>query len=217
MRRSGPSRSPTRSPPVDRLDPLLGSNSRRVESEKSMPGAPVLDRTFAALADPTRRAILERLSDADRLTVSDLAAPFAMSLPAVLKHVGVLADAGLVAREKIGRVVYCRIETSPLRAALKWLALYDLLWSGRSEVAAKQAEPSAGKAPPAARRATPGSKQSPRKPVLKPGRKAVARKDAKPQPPAKTKTKTNTKASRSAVTPARRRSSTGIRGARRRR
>lgn len=183
-----------------------------------MASTPALDRTFAALADPTRRAIIERLSDADSLTVSDLAAPFAMSLPAVLKHVGVLAEAGLIAREKIGRVVYCRLETSPLRAALKWLALYDLFWSGRPEAGAKPAEASGEKRAAAAKRTTRGGKQAARKPAMaaKPGsRKAAASKAAKSQPASKAKAKS--KVTRSAVIPARRRPSTGIRGARRRR
>ena len=63
-----------------------------------------LDRTFAALADPTRRALLARLQARDTLSVSELAQPFAMSLPAVMKHLDVLTDAGLIAREKTGRV-----------------------------------------------------------------------------------------------------------------
>ena len=60
----------------------------------------VLDRTFAALADPTRRALVARLGDRESLSVSELAQPFAMSLPAIMKHLDVLSDAGLIAREK---------------------------------------------------------------------------------------------------------------------
>ena len=66
-----------------------------------------LDRTFAALADPTRRALLARLSETDSLSVSTLAEPFAMSLPAVMKHLDVLSDAGLVTRSKSGRT-HCK-------------------------------------------------------------------------------------------------------------
>ena len=88
-----------------------------------------LDRTFAALADPTRRALLARLSDRDTLSVSDLAKPFAMSLPAIMKHLGVLSDAGLVAREKTGRVVACRLTAEPMEQALAWLNRYQRFWS----------------------------------------------------------------------------------------
>ena len=62
----------------------------------------MLDRTFAALADPTRRALLARLRKRDGISVSELAQPFAMSLPAIMKHLDVLSDAGLVARAKTG-------------------------------------------------------------------------------------------------------------------
>ncbi|WP_024516430.1 metalloregulator ArsR/SmtB family transcription factor [Bradyrhizobium sp. Tv2a-2] len=90
---------------------------------------PALDRTFAALADPTRRALLARLSSEDALSVSELAQPFAMSLPAVMKHLDVLTDAGLVAREKTGRVVACRLTAEPMREALAWLNRYEHFWS----------------------------------------------------------------------------------------
>jgi len=89
----------------------------------------MLDRTFAALADPTRRALLARLASTDALAVSDLAAPFAMSLPAVMKHLDVLSDAGLVAREKTGRVVACRITAHPMEQAMHWLSHYRRFWS----------------------------------------------------------------------------------------
>ena len=73
-----------------------------------------LDRTFAALADPTRRALLARLSEANDISVSELAKPFAMSLPAVMKHLDVLSDAGLVTRAKTGRIVACRLRAEPM-------------------------------------------------------------------------------------------------------
>jgi DNA-binding transcriptional ArsR family regulator len=88
-----------------------------------------LDRTFAALGDPTRRALLARLSSEDWLSVTELAQPFAMSLPAVMKHLDVLSDAGLVAREKTGRVVACRLTAEPMREALAWLNRYERFWS----------------------------------------------------------------------------------------
>jgi DNA-binding transcriptional ArsR family regulator len=95
-----------------------------------------LDATFAALADPTRRAMLARLADDRQLSASALAAPFAMSLPAALKHIGVLAQAGLVRREKVGRTVHCRLEAEPLRAAHQWIARYERFWSERLDALA---------------------------------------------------------------------------------
>jgi len=89
-----------------------------------------LDRTFAALADPTRRALLARLGSQDTISVSELAQPFAMSLPAVMKHLDVLTDAGLVAREKTGRTVACRLTAGPMEQAMAWLDRYQRFWSG---------------------------------------------------------------------------------------
>jgi DNA-binding transcriptional ArsR family regulator len=88
-----------------------------------------LNRTFAALADPTRRALLARLGGRDSISVSELAQPFAMSLPAVMKHLDVLSDAGLVAREKTGRTVACRLTASPMEQAMEWLNRYQRFWS----------------------------------------------------------------------------------------
>src|ERR1700756_3345630 len=76
-----------------------------------------LDRTFAALSDATRRALVLRLAQEPGLSVSELAAPFAMSLPAVMKHLDVLSDAGLVARAKTGRTVACRLRAEPMEEA----------------------------------------------------------------------------------------------------
>jgi DNA-binding transcriptional ArsR family regulator len=90
-----------------------------------------LDKTFAALADPTRRAMLARLSKHDSISVSELAAPFDMSLPAVMKHLDVLSDAGLVKREKTGRVVACAMRAEPMREATEWLGRYQKFWSER--------------------------------------------------------------------------------------
>src|SRR5918993_4733468 len=88
-----------------------------------------LDRTFAALADPTRRALLAQLGERDSLSVSELARPFPVSLPAVMKHLDVLSDAGLVARTKIGRTVTCRLTADPMEEAMQWLAFYQRFWS----------------------------------------------------------------------------------------
>jgi len=88
-----------------------------------------LDRTFAALADPTRRALLARLDKRDSISVSELAQPFAMSLPAIMKHLDVLSDAGLIARAKTGRIVACRLTAGPMQQAMDWLNRYQRFWS----------------------------------------------------------------------------------------
>src|SRR6201986_1445257 len=88
-----------------------------------------LDRTFAALSDPTRRALLARLGERESLSVSELAQPFAMSLPAIMKHLDVLSDAGLIAREKTGRTVACRLTAQPMEQAMSWLTRYARFWS----------------------------------------------------------------------------------------
>ena len=88
-----------------------------------------LDRTFAALADPTRRALLARLDGQHSISVSELAQPFAMSLPAIMKHLDVLSDAGLIARAKTGRVVACRLTAGPMEQAMDWLNRYQRFWS----------------------------------------------------------------------------------------
>lgn len=80
----------------------------------------ILDRAFQALADPTRRAIVKRLSTSPA-SVSDLARPFAMSLPAIMQHLAVLEGSGLVVSEKVGRVRMCRIEPAALSLAEQWI------------------------------------------------------------------------------------------------
>lgn len=112
-----------------------------------------LDRTFAALADPTRRALIAQLSDRDSLSVSELAKPFAMSLPAIMKHLDVLSDAGLVAREKTGRVVACRLTATPLRQAMDWLKDHQRFWSSNLDRLAALVEDKQWPIPQAASRA----------------------------------------------------------------
>jgi DNA-binding transcriptional ArsR family regulator len=90
-----------------------------------------LDRTFAALTDPTRRALLARLSEAHSLSVSELAKPFPVSLPAIMKHLDVLSDAGLISRSKTGRTVECRLNAKPMEEAMRWLNRYQRFWSER--------------------------------------------------------------------------------------
>lgn len=88
-----------------------------------------LDQTFQALADPTRRALLARLDEAEMMSVSDLARPLAMTLPAVMKHLNVLSDAGLISRAKTGRTVTCRLSPGPMREAMAWLTRYERFWT----------------------------------------------------------------------------------------
>ncbi len=86
-----------------------------------------LDATFHALADPTRRAILAALRRGER-PVSVLAAPHKMSLPAVMKHLQVLEQAGLLRQKKKGRVRQCHLSARPLRQAEAWLSRYRIFW-----------------------------------------------------------------------------------------
>jgi DNA-binding transcriptional ArsR family regulator len=88
-----------------------------------------LDRTFSALADPTRRALLAQLRERQSISVSDLARPFPVSLPAVMKHLDVLSDAGLIKRTKTGRTVSCRLTAAPMEQAMDWLNRYQRFWS----------------------------------------------------------------------------------------
>jgi DNA-binding transcriptional ArsR family regulator len=88
-----------------------------------------LDRTFAALADPTRRALLARLDEEQNVSVSDLARPFPVSLPAIMKHLDVLSDAGLIVRTKTGRTVACQLTPAPMEQAMNWLARYERYWT----------------------------------------------------------------------------------------
>ena len=85
------------------------------------PGMPTLDLIFAALADPTRRAILAMLLE-DDMAVTDVAHPLPISLAAVSKHLAVLSRAGLIRQERRGRVVWCKLDPDGLRAATVWIA-----------------------------------------------------------------------------------------------
>jgi DNA-binding transcriptional ArsR family regulator len=86
-----------------------------------------LSATFAALSDPTRRAILARLAQGEA-TVTEVAAPFAMSLPAVTKHLKVLEGAGLITRGREAQFRPCRLEAGPLRDAAGWIERYRRFW-----------------------------------------------------------------------------------------
>ena len=108
-----------------------------------------LDRTFAALADPTRRALLARLDAEPALTVSELARPLPMSLPAVMKHLDVLAQAGLIGRSKQGRSVTCTLRPEPMRHAMDWLAHYERYWTAQLDRLASFLEEESWQASPA--------------------------------------------------------------------
>ncbi len=90
----------------------------------------MLDDAFGALANSTRRAIVARLASGEA-TVTELAAPFKMSLPAISKHIAVLESAGLVRRRKEGRVQHCRLRARPLRDINAWTARYRIFWEAQ--------------------------------------------------------------------------------------
>jgi DNA-binding transcriptional ArsR family regulator len=124
-----------------------------------------LDRTFAALADPTRRALLARLSEQDSVSISELARPFTMSLPAIMKHLDVLSDAGLIARAKTGRTVACRLTAAPMEDATRWLNRYQRFWSGQLDRLAEFLEdescrPTSSRASPSSAASTPRRRKS---------------------------------------------------------
>lgn len=95
-----------------------------------MPVTLNLDASFSALADPTRRAIIVRLREGEA-SVSELAEPFDVSLPAVTKHIAVLERAGLLEHQKRGRVRHCRLVAAPMREADDWLSTYRVFWERR--------------------------------------------------------------------------------------
>src|SRR5689334_14951726 len=113
-----------------------------------------LSTTFAALADPTRRAILARLASGE-CSVTELAAPFEMSLPAVSKHLRVLERAGLVARGREAQWRPCRLEAAPLKDVADWAATYRHLWEARLDRLDSYLQQLQGKKPSAAAPVTP--------------------------------------------------------------
>ena len=104
-----------------------------------MPSADQLDIAFTALADPTRRAIVARLAQGDA-TVTELAAPFAMSLPAISKHLKVLERSGLVTRSRQAQFRPCHLERAPLDAALAWIEESRRVWNTRFDKLAAHLE-----------------------------------------------------------------------------
>jgi DNA-binding transcriptional ArsR family regulator len=97
---------------------------------------PVLDRVFSALADPTRRGVLDSLAGGS-CAVSELAAPSGMSLPGFMKHLRVLEEAGLIEREKEGRVVSCELSAAPMKTASAWMSRYEKFWSEKLDALAR--------------------------------------------------------------------------------
>ena len=93
------------------------------------------DRVFKALADPTRRSIVAALCEGER-TMGELAQPFAMTLPAITKHVDILEDAGLVHRHRVGRYQRCRLRTEPLDEVAAWLDHRRAVWTRRLDALA---------------------------------------------------------------------------------
>lgn len=87
-----------------------------------------LNRTFAALADPTRRAIIARLALSGEATVMELAQPFAMTQPAISKHLKVLEGAGLISRGRAAQTRPCRLEPAQLKEVAQWITAYRNLW-----------------------------------------------------------------------------------------
>jgi len=95
-----------------------------------------LNRAFAALADPVRRAILTRLQQEDSVTVSELAAPFDISLQAVSRHIQVLVKAGLISQQRSGRINRCRLDAGPIYATAVWVNQYSQYWQGQFDTIA---------------------------------------------------------------------------------
>jgi DNA-binding transcriptional ArsR family regulator len=122
-------RKPTRNTPVK---PRVKSTVKRAAEAR-------LDAVFSALADPTRRRILLRLSQGDA-SVGELAEPFRMSLPGVSTHLRVLERAGLLRRERDGRVHPCRLDAAPLEAADEFITRYRTFWDQTLEGLARYLE-----------------------------------------------------------------------------
>ena len=114
----------------DRPDVSPGRGRRGIEGRSAIVNATALDATFQALADPTRRAIIERLSRRPA-SVSELARPLEMTLPAVMQHLAVLEQSGLVRSRKTGRVRTCEINPAGLAQAGRWIERRRLEWERR--------------------------------------------------------------------------------------
>jgi DNA-binding transcriptional ArsR family regulator len=120
--------------------PLTGATTTYILYHVERYSESRLDRVFSALSDPTRRKILARLEKESALSLSDLAEPFEMTLPAVMKHVRILADTGLVRRFKTGRTVWVEIEAGSMKGLMEWLDSHRLFWSKSLDRLAAYAE-----------------------------------------------------------------------------
>lgn len=122
------------------VDIVLGVSTARLQLvDPAAPDANLdeqrLNEVFAALADPVRRAILTRLEDGEQL-VSEIAAPFAISLQAVSRHIQVLVRAGLVRQQRSGRISRCRLDAGPIYGATVWLSRYSRYWQSQFDTLA---------------------------------------------------------------------------------
>ena len=147
---------------------MTGSTARLIVNPMVNYQAATLDRTFAALADPTRRALLARLDEEDSVSVSELARPFPVSLPAIMKHLDVLSDAGLIVRTKTGRTVACQLTPAPMEQAMNWLAHYERYWTEQLDRLAAFLEEDKWQASPAS--SSSAASKPRRKKSTKPGR-----------------------------------------------
>jgi DNA-binding transcriptional ArsR family regulator len=107
-----------------------------------------LDRIFSALSDRTRRGLLARLGSRQTMSISELAEPLDMSLPAVMKHLDVLGDAGLIKRSKNGRTVSCVLDATPMQHANEWLERYQKFWTASFDRLAQFLEDDQWHSPP---------------------------------------------------------------------
>jgi DNA-binding transcriptional ArsR family regulator len=114
-------------------------SAARSRSNRRVSEADRLDRVFHALSDRTRRALLARLARGPAM-VTELAAPFAMALPSVSKHLKVLEAANLIARTIDGRIHHCALAPAPLKAADRWLEHYRAFWTGKLDLLADYVE-----------------------------------------------------------------------------
>ena len=128
--------------------------------ETEDPEIALLDRVFFALSDPVRRQILERL-DGHALLVSELAAPFAISLQAVSRHIQVLVRAGLVRQERTGRISRCSLDAGPAYAAAVWLNRYAKYWQQQFDLLAATLTDLEERRPDKARPAKPRARRKP--------------------------------------------------------
>ena len=120
---------------LDNLPVMKEAAVAKLIEEVEDPGEELLDRVFFALSDPVRRAILERLGE-EALLVSELAAPFDISLQAVSRHIQVLVRAGLVRQERTGRISRCSLVAGPVFAAAVWINRYSKYWQEQFDLLA---------------------------------------------------------------------------------